>query len=181
MNVFPAWTSHLYVSTSIAYHKGATTAIGYSIELTPWAPSRIATEMDWWSKGIPVHLKQWLRSWKSLRGNQTFEVQRGQPLGAPLRTPGPGETWGWSSRAFLYWHTTNIPMQRKEAELQHKGILHLEDMFSKQQNIFVMNVTYVVLSLCLAGDKKNRSKAKWKQNGAYRHRGTITVLCLISI
>lgn len=49
---------------------------------------------------------------------------------------------------------------KKEAELQHKGILHLEDMFSKKQNIFVMNVTYVVLSLCLAGDKKNRSKAK---------------------
>lgn len=49
---------------------------------------------------------------------------------------------------------------KEEAELQHKGILHLEDMFSKQQNIFVTNVTYVVLSLCLAGDKKNRSKAK---------------------
>lgn len=70
---------------------------------------------------------------------------------------------------------------KEEAELQHKGILHLEDMFSKQQNSFVMNVTYVVVTLCLAGDKKNRSKAKWKQNGAYRHRETITVLCLISI
>lgn len=36
---------------------------------------------------------------------------------------------------------------KEAAELQHKGILHLEDTFSKQQNIFVMNVTYVVLSL----------------------------------
>jgi len=42
---------------------------------------------------------------------------------------------------------------KEEAELKHTGILHLEDMFSKQQNVFVMNVTYVVLSLCLAGDK----------------------------
>lgn len=51
---------------------------------------------------------------------------------------------------------------KEEAELQHKGILQQEDMFSAQQNIFVMNVTYVVLFLCLAGDKKNRSNAKMK-------------------
>lgn len=51
---------------------------------------------------------------------------------------------------------------KEEAELQHKGILQLEDMFSAQQNIFVMYVTYVVLFLCLAGDKKNRSNAKMK-------------------
>lgn len=36
-------------------------------------------------------------------------------------------------------------------------------------------------TLSLARDKKNRSMAKLKQNGAYRHRETITVLCLISL
>lgn len=72
-------------------------------------------------------------------------------------------------------------MQRKKLNDNKKSILHLEDMFSKQQNIFLMNVTYVILSLCLARDKKNRSNAKLKQNGAYRHHETITVPCLISI
>lgn len=72
-------------------------------------------------------------------------------------------------------------MQRKKLNDNKKSILHLEDMFSKQQNVFLMNVTYVILSLCLARDKKNRSNAKLKQNGAYRHHETITVPCLISI
>lgn len=48
-------------------------------------------------------------------------------------------------------------MQRKKLNY---NILHLEDMLSKQQNIFVMDVTCVILALCLAGDKKNRSETK---------------------
>lgn len=51
-------------------------------------------------------------------------------------------------------------MQRKKLNY---NVLHLEDMLSKQHNIFVRDVTCVILTLSLAGDKKNRSKAK-KEN-----------------
>lgn len=144
--------------------------IDYSVWIITWAPSRIVTEETYWlSQGSPIrilsdtihpaHLKWWLRSWKPLRGHQIFEVSLRQPLGAPFQSSRPWGSTGLPSRAFLFWHITDVPVQRKKMS---KGILHLEDMFLTQQNIFVMNVTYVVLFLCLAGDKKNRSNAKMK-------------------
>lgn len=102
----------------------------------------------------------WRRSWEAQRWNQIFEVQL---LGAPSRAPEPGETQGWPSRAFLYWCITSIPTPLKKLNYSTKAFCIWRTCSQSSKTaakISVMNVTYVVLSLCLARDKKNRSKAK---------------------